>query len=917
MRRNAILAVLLVCLSAGGLVQAFSGMERGGLFHAFGDPYPRIVHQVFSHVEKKYVEPERAQPRKLLEGALQALENQYPAVLVDLDEAGSQARVQVDEAVKTFDLAGTDRFTRAADVLNTVLEFVDANLGGEVEEKDLYYAAINGALADLDPHSTAFSPKSFKEFMIGTRGTFGGIGFVFGIRDGDMTIITPIEGTPADRGGLRSGDKILFIDGEPTINMAVDVAANKMRGEPGTKVTLTLTREGWTEPKAITFTREVIHVDSVESYVLDGDGEAPVIYAKVKNFQKDTTDELRKAVREAEAAHPGVKGVVLDLRNDPGGLLEQAIALSDAFLDRGTIVATRGPEGDANSRAVARDTDAQISRRPLILLINQGSASASEIVAGALKASRALTVGQKTFGKGSVQKLYPLTDGGALKLTVAQYLTPGDVSIQSIGIEPDVAVYPARVERGRMRLGPPPSHVEESTLKNAFNEWGNYREKPWAAVQYLEPTDEEEEPRRSFAELDHAEKLARLAEDFEVRLARRVLARVDAPEGAIASRDALKAAASAVLPRVREEEDAKISRQLAGLGVDWSAGRGTEVADLAVEVSPEARLKAGTDAKLVLSVVNHGSADVWQLWGRTDSDNPLLKNLDAPFGHLAPGERRSWTVEIEVPKSAPDRWDQVRLRLSAGSAEGAEAPAGAARTVAIPAPEFVYTYTLADENPADAKHSGDGVLSEGERARLTLRVRNRGDGASDAAEVNIRAEEEEELYLEAARDKLETLAPGQVREAPMTFRVVKADEDGKVRVGVVISDRDFAAFLGDQLTFVTDTAYQPAGARIPPTFRLASPPPLSTTDEKLELTVVAADDEALKDFFAYRGENKIRYERNRGGGKELTVRLEVPLEEGSNRLVLAARDDQEMQGNRTFFVFRRKAAEAPAPLGMK
>ncbi|RMG97359.1 MAG: PDZ domain-containing protein, partial [Candidatus Dadabacteria bacterium] len=359
-----------------------------GFFHRFGDPYPRIVQQVFYYVEKKYVEPERASPRALLDGAFEALENQYPEVLVEPAGDG-RVRIRVDRAEKTFDLSQAVDYRKAGDLLATALRFVHQNLGEEVEEQDLYYAALNGALAKLDPHSNAFSPKMFKEFMIGTRGTFGGIGFVFGIRDGEMTIISVIEGTPAERGGLRSGDRILYIDGEPTINMPVDVAANKMRGEPGTQVTLTIDREGWPEPRAITFTREVIHVDSVESYVLtEGEG-APVLVARVKNFQKDTTDELRRAAAQALKAHPDLKGLVLDLRNNPGGLLDQAIELSDAFLEEGTIVSTRGPEEDANSRAEAGRDDPELIDRPVVILVNQGSASASEIVSGALKASRA------------------------------------------------------------------------------------------------------------------------------------------------------------------------------------------------------------------------------------------------------------------------------------------------------------------------------------------------------------------------------------------------------------------------------------------------------------------------------------------------------------------------------------------------
>ncbi len=907
--------LLILVLALGGLVQAFPGGEKNGLFHSLGDPYPRIVHQVFYHVEKKYVAPERASPRKLVEGALRALETQYPQVIVDLHEEKGTATVRVDTVEKTFDLKPADRFSSAADVLNTVLTFVSANLGGDVEKRDLYYFALNGALGALDPHSNALNPKHFKEFMIGTRGSFGGIGFVFGIRDGDMTIITPIEGTPADRAGLRSGDRILYIDGEPTINMPVDVAANKMRGEPGTQVTLTIARERWPEPRPLTFTREIIHVDSVESYVLDGNGQTPVLYAKVKNFQKDTTDELRRAVAEAEAAHPELRGVLLDLRNNPGGLLEQAIELSDALLDEGVIVSTRGPEDDANSRADAKK-DGVLTTKPVVVLVNQGSASASEIVTGALKASRALVVGQKTFGKGSVQKLYPLTDGGALKITVAQYLTPGDISIQSIGVEPDITVYPVQIKPGRVRLGPPPSHMEEADLENAFKDWGNASEKAWAEIPFFEPVrSDDDEDERSFAELTREEKLTRLAEDFEVRLARRILAGAK-PSDLRSARSALLDAARAALPAVLEEEEEKIGRALAEVAVDWKPGAGGEGARLVVRAAEAARLEAGGKASVTLTVANEGTAPAHRVWGRTESDNPLLRSLDFAFGTIGPGESRSWAAEVEAPKSSLSRWDTLTLNLFRGREE-AGSGAAEAETVAIARPEFAYAYEMTDENATDPARSGDGVLEEGERAVLSVRPRNRGDAASESAEVNIRGTEKEQLYLEAARHKVEGLAPGQEAEARMAFRLVKPDEEGKVSVGVSISDRDFGAFFSDNLAFRVGEAYARRESRVPPAIGFEARPPLRTSKEKVSLELAVTDDEEVKEFYAYLGDKKIRYERNRDGGKRLRLKLTVPLEVGSNRLVLAARDQKDLLTSQTFFIFRTAGDSAGPELGMR
>ncbi|MFU8855772.1 MAG: MXAN_5808 family serine peptidase [Deferrisomatales bacterium] len=916
MQRKLPLFALALAVLLFGLVQAFpgsTGSSGPAAFHSIGDPFPRIVHQVFYHVEKKYVAPERASPRGLVEGALRALETQYPEVLVDFDEAAGAARVRVDEAERTFDLSPAARFSVAADVLNTALPFVSTHLGPGVDRSELYYVALNGALGVLDPHSNALSPKHFREFMIGTRGSFGGIGFVFGIRDGDMTIITPIEGTPADRAGLRSGDRILLIDGEPTINMPVDVAANKMRGEPGTQVVLTISREQWPEPREIPFTREVIHVESVESYVLGG-AQEPVLYVKVKNFQKDTTDELRKAVKAAEAANPDLRGIVLDLRNNPGGLLEQAVELSDGFLDSGVIVSTRGPEKDANSRAEAKRGNL-ITRRPVVVLVNQGSASASEIVTGALRESRALVIGQKTFGKGSVQKLYPLTDGGALKLTVAQYLTPGDVSIQSIGVQPDISVYPVQAETGRARIGPAPSHVEEADFENAFREWGNSAHFQGAEVPYYEAAGAEE-GERSFAELSREEKLARLETDFPLRLARRVLSRTK-PAELPRTRAALLEAAAPVLEQVRAEEDRRISAALQDLGVDWTQGPAVPEGELVVEAGPEVRLEGGGEGEVTLSVRNTGVSPAYRVWGRSESDNPLLRNLDFVFGTVGPGETRSWSGRISVPRGALDRWDTMRLALRQG--EGAAAGEGLAkvRMAAAPRPEFAYVYELSDENVEDRSRSGDGILEEGERARLLVRVINRGGVASQAVEVNIRGDEKEQLYLETARRRIEGLEAGASAEAAMVFRLVKADDEGKVSVILSLADREYGSFFSDTLVFEAGRPYQARDTRKPPVLDFETAPPLRTSQESVVLEIQVTDDEEVKEFYAYLGDKQIAYERNREGGRKLPVRLEVSLEKGSNRIVLAARDQKDLQTNRTLFIYRKDGAPDNPGLGMR
>ena len=302
----------------------------------------------------------------------------------------------------------------------------------EVEPEKLIDGAIRGMTSVLDPHSAYLTKEDFKEMQITTTGSFGGLGIEVGIRDGVMTVISPIEGTPAFKAGILPGDKIIKIDASPTGDMTLEEAIKLLRGPKGSKVTLTIQRESGEKPLDITITRAIIHIESVISQMIEpGYG-----YIKIRNFQVDTSEAVKKALQKMGA----LNGLILDLRYDPGGLLDQAIAVSDLFLSEGKIVYTDGRRPEDRTEYVAHK-EGTFEGFPMVLLINGGTASAAEIVAGALQDNkRAVIVGVKSFGKASVQTVRPLSDGSALKLTIARYYTPLGRSIQAKGIDPDVAV---------------------------------------------------------------------------------------------------------------------------------------------------------------------------------------------------------------------------------------------------------------------------------------------------------------------------------------------------------------------------------------------------------------------------------------------------------------------------------------------
>jgi carboxyl-terminal processing protease len=350
-----------------------------------------------------------------------------------------------------------------------------------VDDKALIESAIRGMLAGLDPHSAYLNQEEYRDLQVGTTGEFGGLGIEVGMEDGFVKVIAPIDDTPAQRAGLKSGDLIVRIDEKPVKGMSLDDAVNLMRGKPGTSVTLTVMREGSDHAMNVQLSREIIHVASVKSRTLDpGYG-----YVRISHFQSRTTEDLLKAVADLKKQNGGsLKGLVLDLRNNPGGVLNSAVGVSDAFLTGGLIVYTKGRVEDSDLQFKAGPDDV-LKGAPMVVLVNGGSASASEIVAGALQdQKRAIIMGSQTFGKGSVQTIIPIDDKTALKLTTARYYTPSGRSIQAEGIVPDIALAPVRVTAAQ---GPGVEPLKEADLMRHLGEvtppapGGKVQPKPGAA----------------------------------------------------------------------------------------------------------------------------------------------------------------------------------------------------------------------------------------------------------------------------------------------------------------------------------------------------------------------------------------------------------------------------------------------------
>jgi len=344
------------------------------------------------------------------------------------------------------------------ETLTDAINIIEKNYVEDVKMETLIQGAVKGMLSELDPHSSYLTPEMFKEFKVETKGEFGGLGITISIKDNILTITSPIEDTPADKAGLKAGDKIIKIEGKPTTNITLEEAVDKLRGKPGTKVTITIFREGKDRPFDVTITRDIITIKAVKSKVIDNLG-----YLRLTQFKQEASKEMSKALEELKKQN--VKGLILDLRNNPGGLLSEAVRVSSIFLPEDkTVVYTKDRDG-TEKHLKTRETDTNAEDIPMVVLINEGSASASEIVSGALQDyKRALVIGQTSFGKASVQTIIPMGNDSAIKITTARYYTPKGQSIQNVGIKPDIMV-----KQGTVNYEEEHPFLKESDLENHLN----------------------------------------------------------------------------------------------------------------------------------------------------------------------------------------------------------------------------------------------------------------------------------------------------------------------------------------------------------------------------------------------------------------------------------------------------------------
>jgi len=768
----------------------------------------KIFNLVLVRVKERYVDPARIEPRKMLYAALDSVQYNIPEVLVEPDVARNKVAIAVNDKREVFETEDVDSPWRLSAKLKRIFRFIETNMNAGGDLAKVEYAAVNGMLSTLDPHSILMDPESARDMDVSTSGKFGGLGIVIRMVEKKLTVVKPMKDTPAWKQGIKAGDHIVKINNELTENLTSNEAVDRMRGAPDTAVQLTIERKGEANQLKFDLKRAVIRVSQVEYKLLD----KGVGYVKVKQFSKGISSDVADALKDMSGR--GATSWILDLRYNPGGLLEEAVQLSDLFVDAGTVVTTVSGRDREARRAERGFGDTSSS---LVVLVNGGSASASEIVAGALKnLDRAVIVGTRTFGKGTVQELYDNEDHSKLKLTIAQYLTPGDRSIQNLGIVPDIQLQRMYIPDKNdspadfVRMLPPTHTYGEKDLdSHLVSTYAKDTEKPAHEVPFLVERKKPavgEQPATAPPDDEDGPDEDDITEDFEMRFAKEMVAGTS-----FSSRPKLLASATKVVARVRGEEEKKLTTALATIGVDWTAppAQQTDNANLEVSIAatPGDTVKAGTDIAITATVKNTGTGAAWRVHPRIQADDNVFQDVELPIGKVGPGETKTFTAKVKVPLDAIDRTDRLGIELREARNAPARVLPAAVKIESLPRPTFAYSWQLVDEG------NGDGLVQRGEKYKLLVTVKNTGQGPATEATALLRNATGDGVILDKSRFEMKELAPGQQKdiEFPLaTDATLKADE---MVLEVIAYDANLDVQASDKLKFKVQAGVKGENAR--------------------------------------------------------------------------------------------------------
>ena len=942
MLRGFFLVCAAMAILAGTFTTAVSLTTKPGPETEEAD-FPLLFRAIERRLKESYIDLGRVDPQPLLRKAFTAIEFAADEIYIeDSDPANPYIPVHVGDKTSVFTLK--DGMTRedGVELIEKVFTFLSAYYSGKETLNDIRYAAANGYLAGVDPHTLVFTPKRFEDFEVQIKGEIFGVGMLVGTDDnGRLQVRQVLKGTPAQKAGFKRDDIISKINEESTVNMTVQEAVEKIRGKRHTELLLTVKRKGGKDKDEILTVdikvkRDRVELKSVESKLIknwNAEGAGPwkggVGYVHATNFDRNTYKSLRRNLEQLRESNGGkpLAGLILDLRNNSGGLLSQAISMADTFLKKGEIVGTAYKKQEPEYRhAKASGTE---SRYPLVLLADEGSASAAEIVIGALqKNNRAIVIGTRTFGKGSVQQLQGLPNGAQLKITVSEYLLPGKVSIQETGVIPDVLAQPATLRKDLLDLFPGDSIMTEKDYEAHLVSKYKVEEDPSFSLKYLarNPGEEEEnttERERFISGELHPEK------DPLVKMALKVLESSNKPfdPGTILEE---KKAAFDNLSAVFYGE---IVEKLSELGIDWSAPPpgATPPADkdLRVELNHEFTSEESSDKEdpvpvnmlvVTATVTNKGTSPVYRLKGISRSDSAMFREREFLFGKIEPGMKIAREVKVRLPYFPRSQDSVLSLDLSTANDKVVTTAAEGIKLKGREKPAFSYLANLVDSEGKSLER-----LEKDTEARLKVKISNRGKGPVHKGIAVLRNKSGARVFLKKGRVEFLDLEPGKSTEIVFEFDT-KAGEDPKT------SDQDYAFELTVFDLHSSQTLRQSISISTPgsegPGFangrEIAAPEiELAVIDRKsrksflvtdsreaeLHATVSSSSDEfttwATNLSLAGRSQNpdKIFFDRSRGK-KELPFKTRIQLREGLNFIRVYAKSADGIETSRSLIVRR-------------
>lgn len=868
-----LLVLVPVSLSAGPLTT-----KRIFKQSKSSDHYERL-NQTLYYVYNQYVEPSRIDFSQMFESALQRLSLSI-AELAYRQSSGAVQVVLMDHT-QAFSTQISSIYALRNQV-SDLISFVDKHKITDMSSSELEEIAIAGLLETLDPHTVFLSKEVLEETNVDIKGEFGGLGIVIGFRDGQLTVISPIDGTPASRAGIEAGDRIIKIEKEPTAGMTLTEAVSKMRGPKGEPIEITIRRDGMKKAKPFEIVRDIIQIVNIESAMLDDD----IGYIRLKRFDETATKGIAYEVQTMQAnLGRNPRGLILDLRNNPGGLLNQAIDVADLFLSQGSIVSTVDRSNRFENRTKARKS-ARDFGYPMAVLINQGSASASEIVAGALqKNNRALLIGQKTFGKGTVQKIFKLPEDTALKLTVSKYLTVNDLSIQSIGINPDIETQPIWIRDEDVRFYAFLKLRTESELDRSFINQEQTNDVIMSIPYVVQESDNVDQAildEYQFSKLTQAQKQEKLFETFEIKLAHAVLSQ---PRVKILNRTELYKNAKSALLSIRETKEEEVQLALGKVGIDWDyPPQPTTYCDpklLEVQTTLNTKkntIQAGGMVPLTTRVQNKSDCTFYQVKGISQSKNPVFDQHFVYVGKVEPKQNVSITSEIEIPQYQPFGTEKINIEVT-----DSEDRIITKDVIEVPFPKqdrpiFKVDYRL-DE-------------TDGAKQSLSFDVTNIGSEVSEELIIGIKQKGEKTLSLETSRAIVEDLKPGETKSVQMPIQWV-GQPTQPVVLQTQFADIEKRSVLQSEIKLEKNLK----GMIQAPLIELASSKNAIKIDQnRVTLQGTIQDDVDVKDFYVFVNEKKVLYKPFGQSQTTESFEIELELTQDENVIQMVARDENDVQG---------------------